>query len=174
VFDESLYAIEMSRLLDKAAEKVRTEYPSIVIYAISIWTDPNAAKSAVSIDTEENSKTRVASQRQWNANQLQRLVALGEQETAKLFELGDNARNCNPGDFELSQLVVIDHRSFNQGWEMTTQGACWKELAPALKRVQRRALKVFASFPSHDDSEIAVNSDRDWYDGPVKLHAPAV
>jgi len=174
VFDELLYEIEMSRMLDKAAEKVQTEYPGIVIYGISIWTDPNAAKSAVSIDTEENSKSRVASLRQWSAKQMQRLVGAGDQQTAKLFELGDNVRNCNPADFALSQLVVIDHRSFNQGWESTTQGACWKELAPALKKIQRRALKVFASFPSHGDSEIAVNSDRDWYDEPVKLHGPAI
>jgi hypothetical protein len=164
----------MASLLNKAAESMSTEYPGIVLYGMSIWTDANAATSAISVDTEENSRARVTSQREWNAKQIERLVAAGDQESAKLFELGAHARNCNPADFALSRLVVVNHRSFNQGWESATQGKCWKELAPALKLVQRRALEMFASFQLHEDFEVAVNSDRDWYDDPVRLCRPAV
>ena len=174
MFDETLYLIEMSGLLADAADRLRAEHPAATVYSVSIWTDPDAAISTVSFDTAEHSATQVAALRAWAAGHQARLLARGEAEQARLLEPPAGMRNVNPADFAFRDVAEVEHRSFPQGWAHETEGRCWRELGPALDRVRERALALYAGLPLHADAELAVHSDRDWYDGPVKFRRAAI
>src|SRR5687767_4538372 len=58
-FDPWLYQREMSRLVDEACARFQALPGSPVLYTANIWTDPDAACSAVNIDTWENSQVEV-------------------------------------------------------------------------------------------------------------------
>ena len=173
MFDADLYQIEMSGLLQEAVLRLERQHPGLVIYSVSIWTDPNAARSAVSVDTEEHSADQVRRSEAWARKHYDRLMAEGDEAGAQRFAPKPGARNDNPANFRLRELAMLEHRAFQPGWEMETQGGCWRELEPALLETQQRALTVFASLPCHPRAELAVNSPRDWYDHPVELRFAA-
>ncbi|MEN7344284.1 MAG: hypothetical protein AAAFM81_15135, partial [Pseudomonadota bacterium] len=54
-FDRVLYRLEMRSLVDNAVHGFQRLESADPVLAISIWTDPNAACSAVSIETLANS-----------------------------------------------------------------------------------------------------------------------
>lgn len=96
-FDEKRYLEEMRDLIDRAiaAFEARPEKP--VVYTVSIWTDPDAAASAVCIDTEVNSQRFVAGVNEYNRVKREQFLADGDEKMAKLF--GVATRNCSPADF---------------------------------------------------------------------------
>ncbi|MBC7788489.1 MAG: hypothetical protein H7Z74_00975 [Anaerolineae bacterium] len=174
MFDETLYLIEMSRLLDQAAATLRREYPQALVYTVSVWTDPDAAVSGVSFDTAENSAAKMAEEEAWAAEHFARLSTRGEHEEAKLFAPRGGARNDNPADFAFREIALVEHRSFPLRWAEEMGGRCWEELGPALERVRERAVDLYVLLPLDTDAELAVNSNRDWYDEPVKLRRAAI
>ena len=163
----------MSRLLREAVDKLLAERPGFVVYTASVWTDPDAAVSAVSFDTEDHSLAQVRAADEWAAPRYERLLAEGDLEQALLYAPRPGARNVNPADFQLSEFTTTAHRSFEQGWGEATTGDCWKVLEPALLEVRTRAAGILAGLPLHPDAELAVNSAHDWYDHPVPLRPQA-
>ena len=173
MFDETLYLIEMARLVRDAADVMHREHPSQVIYSVSIWTDPNAAMSAVSIDTKENSDATLARLTAWAYARQAEALAAGDPEIAVLLGTLPQ-RNRNPANFAFRELMSAEHRSFPSSWEQTSQGDSWQELGSALRIVRADALEVFSSFALHAEAELAVNSESDWYDRPVPLLPQAI
>jgi hypothetical protein len=171
VFDAVLYQIEMSQLIGEASDRLRREHPDLVVYSVSIWTDPSAAASAVSFDTEAHSAAQVRATDEWASKHFRRLIAAGNAEEAQLFAPRPGARNANPADFYLREFATIEHRAFEPGWDTESGGRCWDELEPALIAVRDRALRHFAGLPLHPRAELAVNSSREWYDHPIELRA---
>src|SRR5690349_6117949 len=165
MFDEVLFQIEMTRLLRDAEVVMRRDHPNVVIYSVAIWTDPNAAVSAVSVDTKENSDAKLASLTAWAYARQADALAAGDPEMAVL--LGTlPPRNRNPADFVLRALALARHRSFPRGWEEASGGECWQELVRALRAVRAEAMEMFGRFPLHPDAELAMSSASDWYDAP--------
>src|SRR5438105_719599 len=123
-FDEKRYLDEMRDLIDRAigAFEARPEKP--ILYTASIWTDPDAAASAVCIDTEESSQRFVDNVNEYNRAQRAQLMADGNEEMAKLF--GVATRNCSPADFAFRNIAECDHESFPVDWNDSTDGRCWQ------------------------------------------------
>ncbi|HZS07448.1 MAG TPA: hypothetical protein VFD58_21620 [Blastocatellia bacterium] len=145
-----------------------TKHPDVRVYTISIWTDPDAAFSAVNFDTYENSVEQVEQANTFSKEQYDHLIAEGEYEEAKLF-LPGTGRNCNPADFAFRELAGMKHSSFDPLWEERTKGRCWNRLEPALLEAGELALSELADFNLHRDAELSVNSRYDWYDHTWRL-----
>lgn len=175
MFDTTLYEVEILRMLGQARIRLQKEYPQLAVYSISIWTDPDAAVSAVSFDTVENSRAKVAELEAYERETHAKLVAAGDLEMAAHFAPRSGVRrNSNPADFALREFVTVEHRAFEPGWEADTEGRCWKELEPALLRVRALAAEEFGHLPLHPEAQIAVNSAQDWFDYPIELAKPAI
>src|SRR5690349_16105228 len=97
-FQREMYLSEMTRLIHNAVAELSSKHPDLAIYTVSIWTDPDAAASAISFDSRENSQRAVAESAQWDANMRRELLEEGLVEEAAAFEPYDG-RNCNPADF---------------------------------------------------------------------------
>ena len=166
-FNNTRYLDEMSRLLADGAAALRTAHPDAVVYTVSIWTDPNAAQSAVSFDTAEHSAAAIAQSDVWSAKHRERLIAAGRHIEAELYRPRTGERCQNPADFAYRNIASITHTAFPRGWAGATEGRCWEVLGPALLRVQREALREYAALPRHAQAVIAINSDADWYDVPL-------
>jgi hypothetical protein len=167
-FQRDMYLSEMTRLIHDAVAELSSKHPDLTIYTVSIWTDPDAAASAISFDSRENSQRAVAKHEQWAADTRRGLLEEGRLEEAAAFETYDG-RNCNPADFLLSSLVEVRHKSFGGRWAEKSGGRCWDELGPCLAEVVQMAKVAFAQLRLEPDAELAVNSLRDWYDHPVAL-----
>ena len=171
-FVPAVYQAEMRSLVTAAIRAWRAlELPARKpIFTVSIWTDPNAAASAVSIDTRENSDCQVREVNEYNQRQHDRLVQEGDFEMAAHFE--DRAtRNCNPADFAFREIASCRHDCFPENWEDKSVGACWDQLEPALATVAAWACSEFQQLDLEPEAELAVNSRRDWYDNTWRLRA---
>jgi hypothetical protein len=162
-FDGPLYFSEMKALIVAARSLMMDRHSEIPIYTISIWTDPDAASSAVSFDTRENSQAKVDAANAWSKKHFDRLMFQGEPEEAQLF-LPNEGRNCNPADFAFRSVVTARHGSFDEGWEELAGDECWELLEPAFLAVADSAREMFADLCLEPDAELGVNSRRDWYD----------
>jgi hypothetical protein len=137
---------------------------------VSIWTDPDAAVSAVSVETLEHSLVRVEEANRYDDRWREYLLERGNTEMAALF--GVATRNCNPADFAFRDIATLDHASFDRLWEELSAGDCWNVLEPALREVAGETAASFSGFALHTDAVLGVNSRRDWFDHTVPL-APA-
>lgn len=162
-FDEQAYHDEMVVLLFAAIQRMNSEHEGTEIYTINIWTDPNAARSAVNIDSFANSVAKVEQQNAWSKKHYDRLIAKGEFEEARLFQ-PTGGRLCNPADFAFREIATIKNVSFDESWEEESAGKCWDALEPALLRLGQVARQVFSALKLHPEAELSVNSRRDWYD----------
>jgi hypothetical protein len=162
-FDEQVYLAEMTALVVAAKERMKSEHPDIEVYTINIWTDPDAARSAINFDTFENSVAQVAQQNAWNKKHYDRLVAEGEYDEAQLF-LPSAERFGNPANFAFTEIETIQNQSFDRAWEKESAGKCWDFLEPALLKIGGMARDMFSSLKLHPQAELSVNSRRDWYD----------
>lgn len=143
-FNKLKYHEEMCEMLRKAKRRWLEQHPDVQIYTISIWTDPDAAISAVSFDTLE---------------QAQLTLARGDTELAP-FLMGHAG---NPADFAFTNFTMIEHSSFKSRWEELSDGSCWTLLDLALQAVAQVALQEFRDLPLHPEAELAINSQQDWY-----------
>jgi hypothetical protein len=169
-FDRWLYLREMSQMVDEACAKFRTLPGSPVLYTASIWTDPDAACSAVNIDTWENSQAECAKSNAFNDRHRARYLAEGNKEMAALF--GVATRNDNPADFAYRELALCRHRAIIENWEHRTGGRCWRTLEPLLDRVRYMAAERLRLLPLHPDAILATNSHEDWFHHQIALRSP--
>jgi hypothetical protein len=170
-FDERTYLREMEELLESARAAFLKLPDAPAAYTISVWTDPEAGISTVSVDTAEHSAQAVAKSNVWSAQQRESYLSAGNERMADLFRPID--RNTNPADFRYRELVTCVHAAFTAGWESESGGQCWDQLEPVLLRVATRAAVLFGSVPLALDATLAVNSRRDWFDATVPLSARA-
>jgi len=150
-------------MVDKAIKNLTDNYPKFKVYSISIWTDPNAAVSAINFDTKTNSKKVVQKLNKFFKKRYDESIKEGDLEMAELYKPSTN-RNCNPANFKLRNFEKVIHLSIPRHWESETEGKCWKQLKPALNKVGIYAFKKSLSLSLDDDFELRVNSDKDWYD----------
>ncbi|WP_146153479.1 hypothetical protein [Adhaeribacter arboris] len=152
----------MENLINKAIDKMKSN-DAFKIYTASIWTDPNAAASSISFDSEENSILKVKSSDEFLKKHYDRLIAKGEFEEAQSF-LPETRRNTNPADFELRDLVEISNLSFPINWEEESDGACWNELEPLLLKIGEQTFHRLQELNLHQEFKLAVNGPEDWYE----------
>ena len=169
-FNKDEYISEMRALLAQARANLQAQQPAVTAYTVNIWTDPDAACSAVNIDTIKNSQWRVDKSNRYSAAERERLLAVGDTDMAALF-MPQSGRNANPADFAVAGIAECEHTSFPQGWEQASDGECWDTLEPALLEVGELARVAFADLPLHPEAELSVNSRRDWYDHTWALAA---
>ena len=160
--NKELYLEEMKSLISNAIDKLKTK-DNFKVYTVSIWTDPNAGASAISFDSEENSKLKIEKSNEWSKKHYERLIAAGDFQEAEMFK-PNVGRNTNPTDFELRDLVEVSHQSFPQNWEEDTEGECWNELQPLLIEVGNLAFESLQVLNLHQEFELAVNGPEDWYE----------
>lgn len=104
------YIDEMKKLIDDAMEKIKRENPDFEIYTVSIWTDANAAASAVNFDSKYNSDVKCQKSNEFNEKQKTYWTDKGDFDMAKLFQ-PQIGRNCNPADFHLRDFLTIKNRA---------------------------------------------------------------
>jgi len=92
---QETYIAELKAMIDKAILRMKNEKPDFVIFTSSIWTDKNAAISAISFDSLENSLSKIKKANEFNA--------------AYNFEPITGNRFTNPADFELRDFEEIKH-----------------------------------------------------------------
>src|SRR5687768_14297272 len=160
-FDEELYQQEMGQLLRAAYGALSAEHPDVVVYSASICTEPDARLSAVSFDTRENSEAMVARMATWAREQHARLAVEFPKAAAAVLRVP--ARNTNPADFAVRDIVEVRHKAFDPHWEERSDGRCWDLLEPCLERVAAMALEIFSDLPLDRNAELGVNTRRDWY-----------
>lgn len=170
MFDETLYQHEMTELLTGAAQILQRDYPDMLIFTVSMWTDPNAAVSRVCVDTEEHSAVQLAKSATWRNAEYEELMAGGQTALARHFTPREFERESSSADFAV-QLLSIQHSAFHRYWEYTSEGACWDVLEPALLKAAETAEKILSVLPLHTNACLAVNSRRDWYDSERPLRS---
>ena len=160
--DKLLYLEEMKNLINSAIDRMNSNR-EFKIFTASVWTDPNAAASAISFDSEENSIIKVKKSDEFLKKHYDRLMAQEKFEEAQSF-LPEKRRNTNSADFELRDLVEISNLSFPMNWEEESDGDCWIELTPLLLEIGNFAFEKLQKLNLHDEFELAVNGPEDWYE----------
>ena len=159
-WDAQLYRTELERLVAEAYARWTAEARPPV-YTISLWTDPDAAMSSLSIDTLSHSSSVVSEANAYNAQQRAYWLDRGDAAMAELF--GAITRNCNPADFDHRDVCTVRHASFADDWEIRSDGACWDVLEPLLEVVGRVAAARFAHVEHASDAIVGVNGRHDWF-----------
>lgn len=168
MFDRKYYLEEIAALLSAAKAEFLAQHPEARVYTINVWTDPNAAASAVSFDTREHSESMIAYQNRQTANRRERLLASGDIGGAERCH-DQEGRVCNPADFAYPNIAECTHASMLIEWENISEDKCWDILEPIMLDVRESALHKFADIPLDQDAELSVNSQEDWYDHPCHL-----
>jgi hypothetical protein len=163
-FSEAGYLREMATLISTAKRSMLGDHADAMVYTVSIWTDPDAAVSAISFDTIENSLEKIRQANEWTKKHYDRLMSEGEVDEAQLFLPQQEGRNCNPADFAFRNLAKLTHASFKRGWEQAKKEKCWNVLEPALLKVANLAHKEFSELRLRPDAQLGINSRRAWYD----------
>ena len=165
-FDKNKYLAEMREMVSMSIEKWNTLSSAKVIYAISIWTDIAARFSSLNIETKQNSDICVASINAFFKLNHEQDVADGDLEMAELFNK-TFTRNTNPADFHFRNFSTIRHRSIGKYFH--SKSKAWTLIHPLLITIQSEVKLSFARFPHEADAEIAINSDKEWYDFPIQI-----
>ena len=150
-FNRQQYLNEIAALLVLAKTNLREQAPDAVVFTVNVWTDPNAAASAVSFDTREHSN---------------RMIAFRNRRQGKTVYQG---RIQNPADFAYSNISECIHGSIPIGWVEASEGGCWDILEPILLEVRDMTQREFFDLPRDEAAELSVNSRRDWYDHPCHI-----
>ena len=161
-FKPALYFAEMQALIDTAAARWQREPARQKIYTIGIWTDPDAAASAVNIDTRASSERTVAGHNRYLLQCRAEYLAAGETEMAALFA-PVAGRQVNPADFQYPLFAETAHQSFRPLWAERSRERCWQPLSQALNRAAQYALIRFAGLDLEADAVLGVNSREDWF-----------
>jgi hypothetical protein len=162
------YLDDMRKLVDVAIATWKHTKNSDPIFTVSIWTDPDACVSAISIDTRSNSERCLKEANEWSKQHYDRLMAAGETAEAELF-LPAVGRAWNPADFEFSELESAEHTCFPRNWAEISDGTCWEQLEPALADVAQYAIARFADLNTEKGAVLGINSHRDWIDKTWEL-----
>lgn len=163
-FRRERYLREMMDLVTAGCRRLRSERPGVRVYTVSIWTDPDAAVSAINFDTLENSRAQVEAAKAYQVEMVEELLRGGDTELAELMGRPIGSRNVDPADFELRTFRLTEHWSVPHRWEERSGGACWAELEPALDEVVRRAMPVLAKLDLEEGAILGVNGRKDWFE----------
>src|SRR5687768_15658805 len=94
--DEKAYLREMLTLIAKAAKRWRAKKRPPEIFAIAIWTDPQACASGFNIETRRNSDRAVKKEIEFNKKERAHWLREGDRAMARLFDpLHARKRNDN-------------------------------------------------------------------------------
>src|SRR5947209_20461942 len=116
MIDEMKFILEMQSGFRKAIEIIFTHQPHVEIYTISIWTDVEARRSAISFDTFKNSEMKRHAANAFRQQLRERFVSEGNSRRAALVP-PEMIRNNNPADFEFKKVVTIENASlFNSSF----------------------------------------------------------
>ena len=173
VFDRTRYQAEMAGLLQTAASTLQRDHPRAVVRAVSVWTDPGAAASAVSIDTAAHAASalqRLAAMR----DQLRRKAEAGGQEEVAALLATPVTRSENPAEFAFRNIALVNHEAFAPVYDPEETEELWAALAPALVDVRAEAVAVFSDLPLEPDAELGINSPTSWYTDLVRLRDAAI
>lgn len=164
-FNKENYLTEMKSMVDQAIERLKAEKPEFLIYTVSIWTDPNAAASSISFDSQQNSAREVEQSNAFDKEQYEEYIAEGDLESAELFKPETWVqRNCNPANFELRDFKETNHPDIPINWEYEKGGRCWPQLTPALTKIGNYAFEKIRTMTVEPGFELAVNGKKDWYE----------
>lgn len=164
MFEKSLYQKEMIKMVDKAMRRMESDYPHFKIYSINIWTDANAAASAINFDSKAHSLKQVKRQNKFIKKIYNYHVSRGNLKDAAMFTPNKGTRVFNPADFELRCFEETDNKSFPKGWEERTNGRCWKQLEPALIEIGDYAFMLSKALDLEKGFELSINSMLGWYE----------
>lgn len=159
-FSSSGYSNEMKLLLTATAKRWRDEIRE-PIYSISIWTDPEAAESAISLETREHSDQFIAGVHAFARQRAEAQLRKGNAKMADLL-LAHLARfrNDSPADFAFRNFATISNASLPRRWNESD----WPRLTACLLQVREEAIETFQAFDLTEDAEIGVNTASSWYD----------
>ena len=165
------YLSEMLALVESAHDKWDSLNPQPAIYAISIWTDVQAASSVLAIQTPEHARDCLAALRA--QIELFRKGAL-ERGDFKIAEMFDHPipRHVEPADFKYRSFCEVQHKPFEFEVDPGEIRKFEASLVPLLIKVRDKCALAFAGFPVDPGAEVAISSDRDWYDLPVPIGTP--
>ena len=166
--DLDAYLDDMRKLVEDAIATWGHAEHSDPNFTVSIWTDPDACVSAISIDTRSNSERCLMEANEWSQKHYDRLMAAGETEDADFF-LPAVGRAWNPADFAYSELETAEHTCFPRNWAEISDDLCWNQLEPALTDVAKYAIARFAELNTEEDAILGINSRRDWIDKTWEL-----
>lgn len=164
MFDKSLFFKEMYKMVNKAMRRMETELPHFKIYTINIWTDANAAASAINFDSKAHSLESIKQQNVRLKKYYKYFASQGNLEAAAGFKPNKKTRVFNPADFELRCFEETDNKSFQKGWEHKTNGRCWQQLEPALIEIGDYAFMLSKVLELEKGFELSINSKIEWYD----------
>jgi len=133
------YIAEMNAMIARAITRMKSEKPEFTVFTASIWTDKDAAVSAISFDSLENSLLYIK-----KANEFLAEHSL-EPITGNRF--GD------PADFELRNFEEITHVTVPSKWY------------PSLVKIGKHAFFEMIKELNIDrqNFELGINSTKDWY-----------
>lgn len=159
-FDQDRYLREMQGLVDDAREKITMEAPSLEVYTVSVWTDPDAAFSAVSIDSYDHYQAQIerfsSARRAINEDLAKRMA-------------NSQSRITSPADFEYPEVLKIRNKSFPLNWNTDTHGQSWELLSPLLLQAAEYARQAFSVQKLHPDAEVGVNGRNSWYEKALRF-----
>jgi hypothetical protein len=157
--NQKRYESDVRAMIDKAFKVLLREHPRTRIYTISIWTDPEARKSAIAIDTKVHSDARSKSHIALRVRDAQRYPELYSPPAVEELKI---QRVCNPADYKFPRMATRCHYWHKGPFR-------WGLLRSALRRAQTYAIQRAASLRIHEDARISINSSLDWYDHELRL-----
>lgn len=165
--------IDQSELLEelltgtrKSFQIMALDHPNVVLYTISIWTDVDARRSAVSFDTFTNSQAKRNAANTNRRELRNRFIAEGNTRRASLVP-ADMERNNNPADFEFHKVVVIDNVSLTAAAPLDDQD--WKIIERVLEKARDTVARECAHLNLHRDAELGISGRDTWYHRAVRI-----
>jgi hypothetical protein len=157
MIDERLFFDEISKLSQLAFENLRGRQATVEIYSIALWTDPCAAKSAICVDTFDNSQIALAKL----ARFLENIKAKTSRPKAlALLNRPLPARNTNPADFEFRNLGLVDNPSIQH---FDKSADAWNLLESLLNSASKEVAKDATGFRLHPNAVIGTSGRNDWF-----------
>jgi len=136
---QETYIAEMKAMVDKAIMRMKNENPEFVVFTVSIWTDRDAAVSAINFDSLENSVLNIKETNEWNAKYS--------------FEPITGNRSTDPADFKLRNFEEITHAAIPPKW--------YSSLIKIGKYAFFEMIKELNI--DRQNFELGINSTKDWY-----------
>ncbi len=168
--DWALYEENVLKTVGVAVKKYVEKFlssPEDKVFQISIWTDPQSGKTAISFETKRHAETHLQEQiAYWRSR--------GNEQGIRQSELLQY--NDNPGDFQYSEFHVILHHELIPLRELdfryqkhmrAAQVRIKASLANVLKRMAAEG--TVEQLPREQNVWIGISSPRDWYDCVQKI-----
>jgi hypothetical protein len=166
MIDQTRFLAEMRAGIHKAFDAMAREHPDVVIYTISVWTDPDAQRSAVSFDTFDNSEAKCRAANTVRQQLRDRFVSEGNTRRASLVP-AHMKRNDNPADFAFQKIVVIENTSLADAGSLDNRG--WEVLSSLLQQIKCWAARECRMLNLHPDAQLGISGRKTWYGSAVRI-----